>query len=218
MEFITWSSFVPPLLRIRQIERERRAEKEVETTSVSDASGSGARRVDNSAKRSSHSKSRRRTVTDTGQTSCHHEECDDAVDENTTVAELVRRKEEFGIPGNRSNLPTPLQPILPGGDPCATDDGLDTAEPNLSRPTQGNMAYPFKLATPQDDRTINASTITLTGAQGVVSRKGSLSNAKASGVLAVDDGEIVDASRPEPKSFVTAKDGLVTLGIEIRKL
>ncbi len=89
--------------------------------------------------------------------------------------------------------------------------GLPTFEPASTRPVQGSVTYPFKLAKPGNDWDHNASTATLTNAQGVVSHKGSPNDINASGCLAMDDGKLVDASRPEPKTFVTANDGLATM-------
>lgn len=67
------------------------------------------------------------------------------------------------------------------------------------------MAYPFKLA-PAEGEDVNASTMTLTSASGIVSDDGDAEAAVAAPV--VQQGEVVEASRPEPQTFVTASDGL----------
>ncbi|KAI9702814.1 MAG: hypothetical protein M1836_008028 [Candelina mexicana] len=151
-----------------QIEREQKAEKEKETTTVSAVNGAGARRVDGSTGKDTRSRSHRRTVTDIGQTTSNKDDVGDASNE------LLKKKEVSSNLLAQSHLYPLDQPSPLHSNRLTTENALSTADPSCTRPAQGHMTYPFKLAKPEDDRNRNASTATLTGAQGVVSPKGSL--------------------------------------------
>ncbi|KAI9712478.1 MAG: hypothetical protein M1812_006894 [Candelaria pacifica] len=145
------------------------------------ASGAGARKVDDSARRDARSRSHRRTVTDTGQTTSYQDKIVDPVDEHTTVAEVLKKKEMSSNLEPQGHLYTPEQPSPNYQDHLTADDAFTRVDSASTRPVKGNVTYPFKLAKPEDDRNVNASTATLTGAQGVVSKKASQNDVKASG-------------------------------------
>lgn len=144
----------------------------------------------------SRSRSRRRTVTDAGQTSSN---LDKKVDENTTVAELLQLKQGTDNAQDTDYL-SPAAALKRGG--SADGTGPAVTRVSLGRPTAGGVAFPFKLGTHPSEDGVNASTVTLTGEPGVVAPKG-------------DDDEFVkdarnigSSSRPEPERFVTASEGL----------
>jgi hypothetical protein len=78
--------------------------------------------------------------------------------------------------------------------------------PSSTRPKAGSVAYPFKLASPDRDLA-NPSMLTLKSEAGVVEKvKGAADGPPSQKV--VDGGQVVSAERPEPRTFVTAEDGL----------
>ena len=143
------------------IERERKADREVETLTVTEING---QKVDsNHARRHSRSKSRRRTVTFTGQGN-------GAVDEKSPAAAIEQKKAEAR--GQQSGESTRLIPpdiVMEGR--ASSDTALpDPHDPN--RPSAGGKAFPFKLGSHLQDDGRNASTITLISQGGVATPRG----------------------------------------------
>ena len=155
-----------------QIQREERADKEVNTTTVSQNDGANARPVDaHRANEQFRSRSRRRRITDAGQTDHIGKP---QIDETTPAAEMDRRKNEQALTGQKdSHLAPPVLLSSPPGQNQETAKAVPLPASPGERPSagQGN-AFPFKLGrhpdTP-DHEGANASTITLTDQAGVVS-------------------------------------------------
>ena len=161
-----------------QIQREEKADKEFSTITVSQNDGANARPADddraNTIKRS---RSRRRGVSDAGQTSCvgKHE-----IDETTPVTEPDRRSDEQAL-NNQANGhsadPTHLvPPIVLSGPPDENSENAKavpiSANPG-ERPSAGpGKAFPFKLGRYLGNQDVNASTITLASQVGVISPEG----------------------------------------------
>ncbi|KAI9818815.1 MAG: hypothetical protein M1827_007635 [Pycnora praestabilis] len=193
----------------KTIEREEKAEQEPEKTTATATDVARVRVSNSTTDRYSRSRSRRRTVTDAGQTAND----DDAVDENTTTAEILRKKQEAGetdIDADRSLLSPSFTPRKRNGE---SNVEANATLPSPIRPHEGGMAYPFKLATPVNGGDANLSTLTLTSTVGVIAPKEPEDGKAAEKTLessskAVENGQVIDARRPEPVSFVTASDGL----------
>lgn len=162
---------------ISQIQREEKADKEFNTTVVSQNDGANARPVNaDRANKLSRSRSRRRRITDAGQTDYVSMP---EVDEDTPAAELGHRSNPQTLKGQVNGHPTdPIStapPVILSNPP---DENLENAKaiplpasPG-ERPSAGpGQAFPFKLgrdtADPGPEGT-NASTITLTTEAGVV--------------------------------------------------
>ena len=161
-----------------QIQREEKADKEVNTTTVSQNDGANARPVGaDRANKISLSRSRRRGVTDTGQTD---NDGKPGVDENTPAAELDRRKNKQALNGQANGSPTNhahLAPPIVLSSPPDEDSENAKAVPLPAspgeRPSAGpGKAFPFKLGRHLSNQDVNASTITLASQVGVVSPKG----------------------------------------------
>lgn len=161
-----------------QIQREEKADKDVNTTTVSQNDGANARPVDaDRLNKLSRSRSRRRVVTDAGQ-------ADPAgkakIDENTPAAELDRQRNEPALnvqPNVHSTDPTHLAPpIVLSSPPDENSDNAKAVPLPASpgeRPSAGpGKAFPFKLGRHLGNEDVNASTITLASEAGVVSPKG----------------------------------------------
>lgn len=161
-----------------QIQREEKADKEVSTTTVSQNDGANARPAGaDRANKISRSRSRRRGVTDAGQTNYVGKP---EIDENTPAAELDRRKNEQALnsqANGHSADPTHLAPPIVLSSP--PDENYENAKAvPLSaspgeRPSAGpGKAFPFKLGRHLGNQDVNASTITLASQAGVISPKG----------------------------------------------
>ena len=160
-----------------QIQREEKADKEVNTTTVSQNDGANARPVDASRiNKESRSRSRRRRITDAGQTD---QVGKPKVDEDTPAAELGQRSNERALDhqiNGQPPYPTHLNPAIILSSP--PDENFEDAKaiplpasPG-ERPSAGlGTAFPFKLgrnSSGPDPEGANASTITLTNHAGVV--------------------------------------------------
>ncbi|KAI9826599.1 MAG: hypothetical protein M1832_006195 [Thelocarpon impressellum] len=204
----------------KTIEREEKADRELQTTTASAADGGQA---GSPGQYGGRSRSRRRTVRDLGQASGSDQA---GVDENTTVAELVTKK------GGKED-PNLLNPSLLPPSPRSGQANGTRPVPASGRPNEGGVAYPFKLAT-RTDEGANASMMTLTSAAGVVDparekseksvqelplgedkkaadgeggpdEKGPADEKRSS-----DEKRLTEEKRPEPERFVTASDGLTS--------
>lgn len=207
-----------------QMVREEKADKEIETTIATKFDGANANPVNEKRPKShSRSRSRRRTVTDTGQTTSYD-------DERTPVAVLSHYKEE---PQNHKEAKASDLVSSPPSIHLISDNENFTERadgPTTNRPTLGGVAYPFKLGTHLRDDNTNASTITLKSQVGISTPKNELlpddvaSTARVGlGSEAVrasievnpqdrntEQAESLDnqAKRPEVERFVTASEGL----------
>ena len=200
----------------KTIEREEKADKESEVSTVAPNDVGLARPTKLTKKQSrSRSRSRRRTVTDTGQTSAD-------VDENTSAAELLHLQQEPQFSNlaptdpallSPTYLPSPRQsdtnPIPPSTIPTiVTTATLRTTEPTATndtttnRPTTNGAAFPFKLLNHLHDNGTNASTVKLKSVAGVVAPKEELGTMHAKG-SSKGEGE-----RPGVERFETAREML----------
>lgn len=192
--------------------------------------------TDNTVHGHSCSRSRRRTVTDTGQTTSN---ADNDTDENTTVAEMLQQKEGInGIQDPNYLFPSPVSPRRwkdIEGDADTT--GITGTPTYPARPTAGGVTFPFKLGRNLGDEGTNTSTVTLASMPGIVTpkvegngkklghnvennRDGKVMNGdqlecpgngnNGGEDVAVEAGVVVDARRPEPERFVTASEGLLS--------
>ena len=146
------------LMALPQIEREEKADREPETTTASAGQAESTLSPKARMSKDGRSRSRRRTVTDAGQAPAAN---DDEVDENTSAAELLERRGAHPDP----NLLSPS--MRPATQKAGQANGTSLI-PDSGRPRQGGVAFPFKLASRGNDE-VNASTVTLTSAKGVLS-------------------------------------------------
>jgi len=157
-----------------QITREQKADKEVGTATVMDTDGANASLPGrNRASRLSRSRSRRRAVTDVGQT--NNENGD--MGESTPPTESERRQEEnISTKATNSDCKHLAPPTITSSPPTPQED-TNNKPPALSptstnRPIAGGKAFPFKLGTHLNDNGRNASIVTLQSQAGVVTPKG----------------------------------------------
>lgn len=157
------------------IQREKKADKEVNTTIISQNDGANARPVGTDrANKLSRSRSRRRGVTDAGQTDYTAKPGND---ENTPAAELDRRRNEQASNSQANGHPTDhahlAPPILLSSPPDENSENAKAVPLPASpgeRPSAGpGMAFPFKLGRTLGNQDVNASNITLASQAGVVS-------------------------------------------------
>ena len=161
-----------------QIQREEQADKEVRTTTVSQNDGANARPAGaDRANKISRSRSRRRGVTDAGQTTYLAKT---EIDENTPAAELDRRTDEQALNGQANGHPTDraqlAPPIVLSSPPDADSENAKAVPLPASpgeRPSAGpGTAFPFKLGRDLGNEDVNGSTVTLASQAGIVSPKG----------------------------------------------
>lgn len=143
------------------MEREEKADKAVETSTVSADPGSktdSTRGLGTGRKKDqSRSRSRRRNIVDLGQSD--HQ--DDLVDENTPAAALASRQ--------KAPSPPTLQLNGQESDSLPQSSTDEILKNTTNRPIAGSgQAFPFKLGTPSNDGQVNASTVTLQSSAGVV--------------------------------------------------
>ena len=186
------------LLRGAQIEREEKADKEPETTDVQPDAADGKKHAIASRSRSHH-----RAVSDLGQANE-----DEHVDENTTAAELLRRRAEAAASNaDRGHLSPTFVPLpkSPLGPPSAqeketplvlagTNVTLDS--PTATRPKADGVAFPFKLGRSLLADGANASTVTLKSER-VATPQLEAGEEKILGVNGAEhDSAAVDTERP----------------------
>lgn len=160
-----------------QIQREEKADKEVHTTTVSQNDGANARPAGaDRANKISRSRSRRRGVTDAGQTTYLAKA---EIDENTPAAELDRRRNEQalnrqakGYPTDRAHL---APPIVLSSPPDAESENAKAvplpASPGEQPSAGPGTAFPFKLDRHLRNADVNGKTVTLASQAGIVSPK-----------------------------------------------
>ncbi len=144
--------------------REEKADKEIGIFTPTETDGAKSKPTD--AERGhavSHSRSRRRNVSDVGQAN---------VDENTSVVELRRRLEEILPTDGMASDHESFTPLLVASEFSTMEPygqvASQSLSPNVSRPKSEGIAFPFKLSTHLVDDGRNASTITLESQAGVV--------------------------------------------------
>lgn len=181
-----------------QIQREEKADKDVNITTVSQNDGANARPVDaERVEKLSRSRSRRRGVTDAGQTDYVRKP---EVDENTPAAELDRQRNEQTLNGQADGHSTDrallIPPIVLSSPPDRDSENAKAVPLPASpgeRPSAGpGKAFPFKLGRHLGNQDVNASTVTLASQAGVISPKGDEVNKQL--------GDNIIASPPDQNS------------------
>ena len=166
-----------PQADIMQITREEKADKEPAKPTMTETDGTSGRPI-GPDKTLSHSvsRSRRRTVTDAGQT--NHEQIPMNGEKASYTANAGNRKDKPCTNGtSTSTHPDHLAvPIVTSDPPSPADDnptnkGSSTKPLISKRPTAGGVAYPFKLSSHLIETSRNASTVTLQSQPGIVSLK-----------------------------------------------
>ena len=216
----------------KTIEREKKADKEPENTTVTAHDSANATLVKGKkVQRKPRSRSRHRTVTDTGQNG------DDALGnrKSGSTADHFRTSNHHASTTQDVSSPKPLSSQSP---PIVQvrhdrkDGNLAPVEMSDSnRPTAGGIAFPFKLSTQLNND--NASSVTLTSQAGVVTPKrnevgkqfgdglhqspletDTLFGVGKDGVASLDQERVrggdgastLGARRPEMERFETAKE------------
>ena len=122
----------------------------------------------------SRSRSRRRTVTDVGQTGNRNGTANG--DQTLLTLQIDNGSNEFfnnttTANPNHQALPTTSNASSAEAEPKKDEEAsFNVFSPN--RPTAGGVAFPFKLYSPLEDNGRNASTVTLESQPGIVLRKG----------------------------------------------
>ncbi|MCJ1377508.1 hypothetical protein MMC17_000603 [Xylographa soralifera] len=205
----------------KTIYREEEADRILETDNVTtEADGDNARPVNSSAKLpKSRSRSRRRKVSDLGQTSSDHDEDFGSDPPNRELLHRQYQENEAFHPPSDPRLLSPRyvpSPQSPGGESERTLGGENGAQHDEEgvgmarsasgkiRPTKGGVAFPFSLGTQLDEGGRNASTVTLTGHSGIVGKEGTgVHQDDADGLQSAKKGEV---ERPEVERFETARE------------
>ncbi|MCJ1436043.1 hypothetical protein MMC27_005421 [Xylographa pallens] len=197
----------------KTIHREEQADRNLETGNVTPETN--AKPVNGSANiPQARSRSRRRKVSDLGQTTSGH---DDDSGFNPLNKELLHKRNEDNEalhPPSDPNLLSPhYVPSLQspggeserklGGENSAKHDGEEVGMTRSAsgkiRPTKGGVAFPFSLGRKPDEEGRNASMVTLTGQSGIVGTEGD----RADGLQSAEEAEV---KRPEVERFVTARE------------
>ncbi len=140
---------------------------------MTDTDGTNAKMPSNKKQQGlSRSRSRRRTVTDDGQTNNRNNDAndEDTSSETQNTSESNKRPDN-AISADRNNLAIPTitsDPPSPEGE--SNKVSFNRSSPN--RPTTGGIAFPFKLGSQIVENGQNASTVTLESQAGVVSPSG----------------------------------------------
>ncbi|KAL2044698.1 hypothetical protein N7G274_002472 [Stereocaulon virgatum] len=159
------------------ITREEKADKEPANSAMTETDGTSGRPTGpDKTLNHSISRSRRRTVTDAGQT--NHEQNPVSGEKASHTADAGNGKEKPATNGrSTSTHPNHLAvPTVTSDPPSPADDhpaNKDTStKTSISkRPTAGGVAYPFKLSSHLTETSRNASTVTLQSQAGIVSPK-----------------------------------------------
>ena len=213
------------------MEREEKAEKEVTTTTATPTTGAMPEALKSPTGAHSRSRSRRRVVSDTGQSTTEDDNEND-INENTPAAELLRRRAKEHTSDHPLGAPSPTDEVR--GPPPATANQLahTTGKPfstptllSTNRPAvAGLKTFPFKLGQKLGDEGVNASTVTLKsykastpkveidrqlleGSREAEKRKHDQEEA-GGGEAGTDSKAKAGAARPEMERFETAREGL----------
>ena len=140
-----------------------------------DTDGTNARIPSNKEQQGkSRSRSRRRTVTDAGQTNNRSNNANEEETSSTQKTSESNEHPDKATSGDRNHLAIPTITSEPPSPEDVSNKinhvSFNPSSPN--RPTAGGVAFPFKLSSHlvEDDR--NASTVTLESQAGVVSPQG----------------------------------------------
>ena len=164
-----------PQADILQITREEKADKEPAKSTMTETDGTSGRPT-GPDKTLSHSVSgsRRRTVTDAGQT--NHEQIPMNGEKASYTVNTGNRKDKPSTNGTSTRSNHLAVPTVTSDPPSPADDNPTnkdswTKSSISKRPTAGGVAYPFKLSTHLTETSRNASTVTLQSQPGIVSPK-----------------------------------------------
>ena len=147
------------------ITREEKADKVISTTTATDTNRANVQPVDtNRANAHSRSRSRRRTVTDTGQ-------ANGEIDDNTSATELASRREKIEAQGKPPHSDSLAPPVIVSDHSEHHDRGVVVQATSPKRPIADGKAYPFKLGSHLTGDGANASTVTLQSQVGTVTPK-----------------------------------------------
>ena len=142
---------------------------------MTDTDGTNARLPSNTKQHGqSRSRSRRRTVTDAGQTNNRNNDAHEEVASSRENANVSNKGPDDTTSGDRNHLAIPT---ITSDAPSPEDESKKTNnvsfEPSSpKRPTAGGIAFPFKLGSHLVENGRNASTVTLESQAGVVSPQG----------------------------------------------
>ena len=142
---------------------------------MTDTDGTNARLPSNKKQHAQNrSRSRRRTVTDAGQTNIRHNNANEEDTSLTPNANESNKSPDDTTSGDRNHLVIPTitsDPPSPEDQPKKPNNvSFEPSSPN--RPTAGGVAFPFKLGSHLVENGRNASTVTLESQAGVVSPRG----------------------------------------------
>ena len=142
---------------------------------MTDTDGTNARlSSDKKQQGQNRSRSRRRTVTDAGQTNNRNNSANEEDTSSTQNANESNKRPDNPTSGDRNHLAIPTitsDPPSPEDESQKTNNvSFNPSSPN--RPTAGGVAFPFKLSSHLVENGRNASTVTLESQAGVVSPQG----------------------------------------------
>lgn len=142
---------------------------------MTDTDGTNAKLPSNKKQQGqSRSRSRRRTVTDAGQTNNRNNHTNEEDTSSTQNASDRNKRPDNTVSGDRNHLTVPTitsDPPSPEDESSKTNNvSFNPSSPN--RPTAGGVAFPFKLSSHLVENGRNASTVTLESQAGVVSPQG----------------------------------------------
>ena len=165
-----------PQADVPQITREEKADKEPAKSTVTETDGANGRPA-GADKTFSHSRSRsrRRTVTDAGQT--NHGKSPMNGEKASATAQGSNGENKLSTNGTSTDPNHLAVPTVTSDPPPPEDDTNNIGDALLvskspNRPTAGGVAFPFKLSSHLVENGRNASTVTLESQAGVVSPKG----------------------------------------------
>ena len=142
---------------------------------MTDTDGTNARLSSNKKQQGQNrSRSRRRTVTDAGQTNNRNNIANEEDTSSKQKANESNKSPDDTTSGDRNHLAIPTitsDPPSPEDEPKKSNNvSFEPSSPN--RPTAGGVAFPFKLGSHLVENGRNASTVTLESQAGVVSPRG----------------------------------------------
>lgn len=164
-----------PQADVLQITREEKADKEPAKSTATETDGANGRPA-GADKTFSHSRSRsrRRTVTDAGQT--NHGKSPMNGEKASATAQDSNGENKPSTNGTSTDPNHLAVPTVTSDPPSPEDDTINIGDTLLTskspnRPTAGGVAFPFKLSSHLVENGRNASTVTLESQAGVVSPK-----------------------------------------------
>lgn len=160
--------------KILQITREEKADKDVDTTTVTCTDGASlGPAVRERSNRLSRSRSRRRAVTDAGQTKGNNElNKTKTTPPDSEIRQNRKLSTNDTTSGHNYLAPPTITSSPPSPQEIPTNGHAASSPTSTNRPTAGGVAFPFKLGTHLNDNGRNASVVTLQSQAGVVTPKG----------------------------------------------